>query len=125
MPNGITNATTVRVVLRAVVTAVVCAAAIVVVLVLENLGPSKKRMTVSLERIVWRKQDSPTNKLHPGLYSFLFQFVLPRDRTFSSFEEQFGWIRYYIQAKIDNGMLGNLFSRSQNITEVLLWHKLS
>lgn len=72
---------------------------------------------VSLERIVWRKQDSPNYKLDAGLYNFPFQFELPRNRTFSSFDEQFGWIRYYIQAKIDTGILGNLFSRSQNITE--------
>lgn len=44
MPNGITNATTVRAVMSAaVVIAVVGAAAIVVVVVAGNLGPSKKR----------------------------------------------------------------------------------
>jgi len=67
---------------------------------------------------VIKSLEAPNYKLDPGLYKFPFQFELPRNRTFSYFEEQFGWIRYYIQAKINTGILGNLLNRSQYIIEV-------
>jgi len=61
---------------------------------------------IKLSTIVWKKEQMPTQELHAGINSFPFQFQIPADRLPSSFQGSIGWIRYYVEGRIDTTVPG-------------------
>jgi len=61
---------------------------------------------IKLSTIVWKKERTPTQELHVGINSFPFQFQIPADRLPSSFQGSTGWIRYYVEGRIDTTVPG-------------------
>ena len=89
---------------------------------------------VHKEAVVWKAENSTTCFLPAGEYHFLFSFELPRDIP-SSFEGQFGNVRYMVMARIvrSGGLIKSLKPRQASTVrlavqdrtprmDILRWH---